>query len=114
MAADIKDRALSQVTLSGVDIFPDHDGTRLVGGTCHFSLQGPNGEQQGPGANVFIAVPFQSSGTIQEAERAVLARALEVLARLASLSVDQLHQRLVQLRGEDAAANMPNFHKDKN
>lgn len=109
MAIDIKDRALSVVNLSGLEAYTDKDGAHLVGGTCHCTLLAPDGNENGPGANVFIAVEFPLGGSIRDAERAVLARARDVLMRLASFSVDELQQKFERMRGE-----MPNFHEGKN
>lgn len=110
---EIKDRPLSSVSFSGLEAFTYPDGSHAVGATCHISLINSDGSENGPSANVFFAVPVLRTVTIQEAERAALGRAHDVLVRLASFSVDDLERMFEHKRQADEASGLTNFYAER-
>jgi hypothetical protein len=111
---EIKDRALKSVGFSGIDSFTYPDGQRAIGATCHITLIGADGVSDGPGANVFVAVPISTDLTLKEAEHAVLARAHDILGRLASFSVAELEQAFERIKLDEKAAGFRDFHEPHN
>jgi hypothetical protein len=108
---ELKDRPLSTVHLGGLDYFTYPDGGNAVGATCHISLINFDGAPDGPGANVFVAIPISPTSTLQEAERAVLTRAHDLLVRLASFSVDEMEAAFARKRADDKGGGIRDFHE---
>jgi hypothetical protein len=110
---EIKDRALSGLSFSGLDAFTFPDGQNAVGATCHITLVAIDGSPEGPGANVFVAIPAAPDLTLRETERAVLARVHDVLGRLASFSVEELERSFDRKKEADKATGFPGFHESR-
>jgi hypothetical protein len=104
---EIKDRDLVLVHFMGLDSFVMPNGSHAVGGTCQLGLQAYDGSLNGPRANIFFSVPAPRQLTLQEAQRAVLTRAHEILCRLASFSVADLERAFEQKRERDAKEGIP-------
>jgi hypothetical protein len=101
-ALDIKDRALVRVGFMGFDTFTRTDGEHLIQATCNVGLQGYDGSEEGPAANIFLSIPAPRQMTMQEAQRAFLTRVHDVLCRMASFSVDELEAIFARKREHDA------------
>jgi hypothetical protein len=110
---EIKERALSGVSFSGLDAFTFPDGQNAVGATCHITLVALDGSAEGPGANVFVGLPASPELTLRETERAVLVRVHALLGRLASFSVDDLERAFDRKKETDKVAGFPGFHESR-
>jgi hypothetical protein len=98
MDVEIKDRKLSTVSITSIDMDWIPQGKQMVGGMCHVGLSGPDENTDGPGANIFFGVVVDPSMPLRDVARATLTRAHEVLERMASFSIDDLERCFVEWR----------------
>jgi hypothetical protein len=89
----IESRTLTTVALTNVSWRSVGSGERQIIATCYLRLSAMDGSDEGPVAEVSVRVPISEAAAVADAERALLQRSHEVLTRLATFSVDELHQR---------------------
>jgi hypothetical protein len=96
------DRSLSDVSIYGfnVDHFPD---TIAVSSMVNFQITNHLGEEQGPEARITIATAVENGNpTIQDAERALVESALELIKRLAQETPETLFAKMESLRSKES------------
>lgn len=115
MDKPISERPLTEVNLNNLDLQLVAEDEWLLTATCFFSIEASDGRPRGPAANVFFGIPMDLGMSFRDGERALLTRAHEILARLASFSVEELESQFAQKRANDLddRETLPHIHTDQ-
>ncbi|WP_420963656.1 hypothetical protein [Brucella sp. IR073] len=97
---DYSNRSITDVQVSGLRHHEGSDGM-TVSGVVRLQLSAGDGTEFGPCATIELAADLPENATFVDAERQLLAGAIGVLARLASLSPEEASAELQKSRFRD-------------